>query len=55
MKKFILLVDSNKKMYVCGNNKTSVEWEISKGKTPIGTIETDLTILELKNYIGGVM
>lgn len=53
MKEFVLLIDSNNKLYVCGNEEKAVQWEISKGKNPIGKIETDLTILELRNYVGG--
>lgn len=53
MKQFTLVIDENNKLDVCGIEQSAVDWEISKGKNPIGKIETDLSILELKDFIGG--
>lgn len=53
MKKFALLIDENKKLYVCGIEQSAIDWEISRGRKQIGIIETDLSIIELREYVCG--
>ena len=51
MKTYILLINIDKRLFICGNENSALQWEISKGKTPIGKIETELNFLELKEIL----
>ena len=53
MKVFHLTTDSNNRLFVCGEEQAAVDWELAKGRRVLGKIETDLDILELREFIGG--
>ena len=53
MKNFALLIDENNKLYVCGSEQSAIDWETSRGRIKIGNIETDLNIIELREYVCG--
>ena len=51
MKTYLLLIDKDNKLSICGNEKPALEWEVSKGKMLIGKIETELNFLEFQEIL----